>query len=82
MQRPITTIVDDAGSSVRIEQAEKGGGIPLQVPQRRTGGFAAGVAAHHAAALFPAALALDLVGGRAVLGHATGHAHPPAVAAE
>ena len=45
-------------------------------------GFAAGVAADHAAALLPAALAFDLVGGRAVLGHAAGHAHPPAVAAE
>ena len=40
------------------------------------------VAADHAAALLPAALALDLVGGRAVLGHAPRHAHPPAVAAE
>ena len=29
-----------------------------------------GVAVDHAAALFPAAWALDLVGGRAVLGHA------------
>ena len=28
------------------------------------------------------ALAFDLVGGRAVLGHAASHAHPPAVAAE
>ena len=54
----------------------------LKVAQRRTGGFAAGVAADHAAALLPAALAFDLVGGRAVLGHAPGHAHPPAVAAE
>ena len=54
----------------------------LQVPQRRPGGFAAGVAADHAAALLPAALALDLVGGRAVLGHAAGHADAPAVAAE
>ena len=33
----------------------------------------------NAAALFPAALAFDLVGGRAVLGHAPGHAHPPAL---
>ena len=46
--------------------------IQLQVPQRRTGGFAAGVAADHAATLLPAALAFDLVGGRAVLGHAPG----------
>ena len=53
-----------------------------KVPQRRTGGFAAGVAAYHAAALFPATLALDLVGGRPVLGHAPRHAHPAAVAAE
>ena len=51
---------------------------PLQVAQRRPSGFAAGVAADHAAALFPAALAFYLVGGRAILGHA----HPPAVAAE
>ena len=50
----------------------------LKVPQRRSGGLAAGVAADHAAALFPAALAFDLVGGRAVLGHADA----PAVAAE
>ena len=56
--------------------------VRLKVPQRRPGGFAAGVASDHAAALLPAALALDLVGGRAVLGHAPGHAHPPAVAAE
>jgi len=54
----------------------------LQIPQRRPGGLAAGVAADHAAALLPAALAFDLVGGGAVLGHAPGHAHPPAVAAE
>ena len=40
----------------------------LKVAQGRTGGFAAGVAAHHAAALLPAALAFDLMGGRAVLG--------------
>ena len=40
----------------------------LQIPQRRAGTFAAVVAANHAAALFPAALALYLVGGRAVLG--------------
>ena len=33
-------------------------------------------------ALLPAALAFDFVGGRAVLGHTTGHAHPSAVAAE
>ena len=44
--------------------------------------FAAGVASDHAAALLPAALALDLVGGGAVLGHAPCHAHAPAVAAE
>ena len=56
--------------------------VRLKVQQRRAGGFAAGVAADHAAALFPAALAFDLVGGRAILGHAPGHAHPPAVAAE
>ena len=54
----------------------------LQVPQRRPGGLTAGVAADHAATPLPAALALDLVGGRAVLGHAPRHAHPPAVAAE
>ena len=54
----------------------------LKVAQGRTGGFAAGVAADHAIALFPAALAFERVGGRAVLGHAPGHAHPPAVAAE
>ena len=41
-----------------------------------------GVAADHTAALLPAALALDPVGGRAVLGHAPCHAHPLAVAAE
>ena len=41
-----------------------------QLPERRPGGLAAGVASDHAAALLPAALALDLVGGRAVLGHA------------
>ena len=48
----------------------------LKVAQDRSGGFAAGVAAHHAAALLPAALAFDLMGGRAVLGHPPGHAHP------
>ena len=48
----------------------------LKVAQGRSGGFAAGVAAHHAAALLPAALAFDLVGGRAVLGHPPGHARP------
>ena len=50
--------------------------VRLKVQQGRAGGFAAGVAADHAAALFPAALAFDLVGGRAILGHAPGHAHP------
>ena len=54
----------------------------LKVAQRRPSGFAPGVTAHHAAALLPAALAFDLVGGGAVLSHATGHTHPPAVAAE
>ena len=54
----------------------------LKVAQGRTGGFAAGVAADHPAALLPAALAFDLVGGRAVLGHAAGHAHTAAVTAE
>ena len=49
----------------------------MQVPQRRPGGLAAGVAADHAATLLPAALAIDLVDVRAVLGHA----HPAAVAA-
>ena len=53
-----------------------------QIPQRRPGGLAAGVAADHATALFPATLAFDFVGGGAVLGHAPGHAHSPAVAAE
>ena len=38
--------------------------------------LAAGVAADHAAALFPAALAFDLVGGRVVLGHADAPAVP------
>ena len=52
--------------------------VRLKVQQAEPGGFAAGVAADHAAALFPAALAFYLVGGRAILGHA----HPPAVAAE
>ena len=43
----------------------------LKVPQRRdTSCFTAGVATDHAAALLPGALALDLVGGRAVLGYA------------
>ena len=51
----------------------------LQVPQCRSCGFAAGVAADHAAALFPTTLALDLVGGHAVLGHALGHADASAV---
>ena len=37
----------------------------LEIPQRRPGGFTACVTADHAAALLPAALALDLVGGRA-----------------
>ena len=54
----------------------------LQVTQSRPGGFAAGVAADHAATLLPATLAFDLVGGRAVLGHAPRHAHPTAVPAE
>ena len=56
--------------------------VESQVPQRRSGGLAAGVAADHAAALFPAALAFDLVGGGAVLGHAPCHADPAAVSAE
>ena len=68
--------------SLSLAYAAVGARIPLQIPQRRPGGFAAGVAADHAAALFPTALAFDLVGGRAVLGHAAGHAHPTAVAAE
>ena len=54
----------------------------LKVAQGRTGGLAAGIAANHATTLFPAALAFDLVGGRAVLGHAPRHADAPAVAAE
>ena len=54
----------------------------LKVAQRRPSGFAPGVTAHHAAALLPAALAFERVGGGAVLGHAPRHAHPPAVAAE
>ena len=55
----------------------------LQIPQRGPGGPRRGcVAADHAAALFPAALAFDLVGGRAVLGPAAGHADALAVAAE
>ena len=44
--------------------------VRSQVSQRLPGGFAAGKVAQHAAALFPASLAFDLVGGRAVLGHA------------
>ena len=53
------------------------GDVPtlVQIPQSRSGEFAAGVAADHAAALLPAALAFDLMGGLAVLGHAPGH--PP-----
>ena len=54
----------------------------LQIPQHRPGGLAAGVAADHAAALLPANLPFDLVGGRVVLGHAPGHAHAPAVPTE
>ena len=50
----------------------------LKVAQGGPCGFATGVAAHHAAALLPAALAFDLVGE----GPFWGHAHPPAVAAE
>ena len=46
------------------------GGPRLQIPQRRPRGLAAGIAANHAAALLPAALAFDLVGGRAVLSYA------------
>ena len=42
----------------------------LKVPQGRAVRFAPGVAADHAAALLPAALAFDFVGGRAVLGPA------------
>ena len=51
----------------------------LKVPQGRTGALAAGVAADNAAALFPAALVFDLMGGRAVMSHAPCHARPPAV---
>ena len=40
------------------------------------------VVADHAVTLLPSALAFGLVGGGAVLGHAAGHAHAPAVAAE
>ena len=39
--------------------------VRLQVPQRRPGGFASGVAADNAATMLPAALAFDLVGGGA-----------------
>ena len=42
----------------------------LKVPQRRASGFTTGVEADYTAALLPAALAFDLVGGRAVLGYA------------
>ena len=41
-----------------------------------------GCSGDHASALLPAALAFDLMGGRAVLGHAPGHADVAAVAAE
>ena len=47
------------------------------LPGRQHRSYAgAAVVVLHAAALFPAALALDLMGRRAVLGHAAGHAHP------
>ena len=51
-------------------------GDALQVPERRPCTLAPGVAADHAAALFPTTLAFDLVGGRAVLGHAPGPLWP------
>ena len=54
----------------------------LQISECRPDGLTPGVVADHAAVLFPATLALDLVGGRAVLGHAAGHVHSPAVATE
>ena len=38
-------------------------GNRLQITQRRPGGLAAGIAAYQAAALLPAALALDFGGG-------------------
>ena len=50
--------------------------VQSKVPQRRRGSLTEGVAADHAAALLPAALAFDLVGGRVVLGHAPGHVRP------
>ena len=49
----------------------------LEVTQCRPCGLAAGIAPDHAAALLPAALALDFVGGRAVLGHAAGRRAMP-----
>ena len=48
----------------------------LKVLERRASRLAAGVAADHAAALFPAALAFDLVGWRAVLGSAADSGRP------
>ena len=56
--------------------------ISYKYRSSRPGALATGVAADHAAALLPAALPFDLVGGRVVLGHAPGHAHAPAVPTE
>ena len=68
----------------------RSGGVPaayprmdhlLRIPERQTCGFAAGVAADHAATLFPAALVLNRVGGFAVPCPATssGRIGPPQV---
>ena len=56
-------------SNEGVDCAAKGRRRRIATPSRGfSGGLAAGVAADHAAALFPAALAFDLVGGGAVLG--------------
>ena len=85
-RRVVLTLPDCPSATAPASRVRRPASRPsltlLQIAQRRTGGFPAGVATHHAAALLPAALALDLVGGGAILGHAPGHALPAAVTTE
>ena len=67
-----STLPAGTGAGVRETSARH-----LQIPQRRSSGLAASVAADHSSTLLPAALAFGLVDGSAVLGRAPGHAHQP-----
>ena len=69
LNRYPTSLTEDFSHSLTESSRSKLIEAQSKVPQRRTGGFAAGVAAYHAAALFPATLALDLVGGHHGVAH-------------